>query len=91
MQAYGHNRARQREKLGALLEEMGDLQTEVFFYKKSIFVYQILSTNFEIHSFYYKTDMKLTTMFDYLIFTVFWTIKMSNFHVQYGDQRHLKG
>lgn len=32
MQAYGHNRARQREKLGALLEEMGDLQSEVFYF-----------------------------------------------------------
>lgn len=39
MQAYGHNRARQREKLGALLEEMGDLQSEVFvFLFKIIFI-----------------------------------------------------
>ena len=29
MQAFGHNRARQREKLGALLEDLGDLQAEV--------------------------------------------------------------
>jgi len=28
MQAFGHNRARQREKLGALLEDLGDLQAE---------------------------------------------------------------
>lgn len=29
MEAYGHNRARQREKLGILLEDLGELQTEV--------------------------------------------------------------
>ena len=29
IEAYGHNRARQREKLGALLGEFGALQVEV--------------------------------------------------------------
>ena len=29
IEAYGHNRARQREKLAALLEDLGELQIEV--------------------------------------------------------------
>ena len=38
LQAYGHNRARQRERMGDLLEDMGNLQEEVG-YRSSQFLY----------------------------------------------------
>ena len=48
MQAYGHNRARQREKLGNLLDELGELQAEVGRIKFSLFMHLFVKRMFTI-------------------------------------------
>lgn len=58
IQAYGHNRARQREKLGNLLDELGELQAEVgwvfmffVYWHNSTFCGEVDKNNHEIEPF----------------------------------------